>query len=238
MTFTNDEVFDISVIGGGPVGLFAAFYTGLRDMDVKIIDSLPKLGGQPGNLYPEKYIYDVAGFSKISGKELTEQLIKQMKVFQPTICIGETVQDVEKLRERLFKLTTDKSVHYAKSVLITSGIGAFQLRKLTIQQTSLEEENWVNLHYFVTKLNRFKDKHVCICGGGDSAVDLALMIEPIAKSVTVIHRREKFRAHEQSVQMLKQSSARILTPYQPVEFIGKDKQIHQLVVKEVQSDVV
>lgn len=236
MKHTVNKVFDVTIIGGGPVGLFAAFYGGLRDMKVEIIDSLPTLGGQPGNLYPEKFIYDVAGFPKISGKELTDQLVEQMNVFRPTVNAGETVEGVVKLEDGLFEITSNKCIRFAKSVLITGGVGAFQPRKLNIRQTNAEEKDWINLHYFVKQLDHFKDKQVCICGGGDSAVDWALMIEPIAKSVTIIHRRDKFRAHEHSVEKLKHSSIRILTPYNPIEINGRENRISELIVQKVKGD--
>ncbi len=226
----DKQIYDITVIGGGPTGLFTAFYGGLRSASVKIIESLPQLGGQLSALYPEKYIYDVAGFPKIRAQELVDNLIEQSKMFNPTICLEQSVQTLEKIDGNLIKLTTDKEIHYTKTVIITAGNGAFQPRKLKI--AGAEQYESTNLHYFVNDLSRFKDKKVVIFGGGDSAVDWALMLESIAKKVTIVHRRDKFRAHERSVEQLLNSSVEVITPFVPVELIGDGEKIEQVVLQE------
>lgn len=226
----DKQIYDITVIGGGPTGLFTAFYGGLRSASVKIIESLPQLGGQLSALYPEKYIYDVAGFPKIRAQELVDNLIEQSKIFNPTICLEQSVQTLEKIDGNLIKLTTDKEIHYTKTVIITAGNGAFQPRKLKI--AGAEQYESTNLHYFVNDLSRFKDKKVVIFGGGDSAVDWALMLESIAKKVTIVHRRDKFRAHERSVEQLLNSSVEVITPFVPVELIGDGEKIEQVVLQE------
>ena len=198
---SNDQkVFDVTIIGGGPVGLFTAFYAGMRKMSVNIIESLPQLGGQLSALYPEKYIYDIAGFPKISGQELIDNLIKQMHQFEPTITLEQDVQQVEKQEDGIFKLTTNRAIHFSKTIIITAGNGAFQPKKLNLE--TAEKFEGKNLHYFIKDLNQFAGKNVQIFGGGDSAVDWSLMLEPIAKKVTLVHRRDKFRAHEASVENL------------------------------------
>ncbi|WP_416333772.1 NAD(P)/FAD-dependent oxidoreductase [Bacillus smithii] len=227
-------MYDMTIIGGGPTGLFAAFYGGLRQASVKLIESLPQLGGQLATLYPEKYIYDVAGFPKIKARDLVEQLKEQLSLFKPTICLEQTVTDLQKLDDGTFRLTTDKEIHYTKSVIITAGIGAFQPRKLELEEAEQYEGN--HLHYFVNDLDTFKGKNVAICGGGDSAVDWALMLEPIAKKVTIIHRRDKFRAHEHSVEQLKASTVEIKTPFVPSKILGDGRTIHGLVLNEVRGD--
>lgn len=229
----DQKVYDITIIGGGPVGLFTAFYGGMRQASVKIIESLPQLGGQLSALYPEKYIYDVAGFPKIRAQELVENLKEQMSMFNPTICLEQEVQNVEKQEDGVFKLTTNKEIHYTKTIIITAGNGAFQPRKLQLPEA--EKYEGANLHYFVNDLNQFAGKRVVICGGGDSAVDWALMLEPIAEKVTVVHRRDKFRAHEHSVENLMKSKAEILTPFVPVKLIG-EQQIEQIVLQEGKGD--
>jgi len=229
----DQKIYDITIIGGGPVGLFTAFYGGMRQTSVKIIESLPQLGGQLSALYPEKYIYDVAGFPKIRAQELVDNLKEQMSMFNPTICLEQEVQNVEKIEDGTFKLTTNKEVHYTKTIIITAGNGAFQPRKLQLPEA--EKYEGTNLHYFVNDLNQFAGKRVVICGGGDSAVDWALMLEPIAEKVTVVHRRDKFRAHEHSVESLKKSKAEILTPFVPEKLIGEN-QIEQIVLQEVKGD--
>ncbi|QGQ47869.1 ferredoxin--NADP reductase 2 [Metabacillus sediminilitoris] len=229
----DTKIYDITIIGGGPVGLFTAFYGGMRQASVKIIESLPQLGGQLSALYPEKYIYDVAGFPKVRAQELVNNLKEQMEQFSPTIALEQAVEQVEKQADGVFKLTTNNEVHYTKTIIITAGNGAFQPRKLELEE-SVKYEN-KNLHYFVDDLNKFSGKRVALCGGGDSAVDWALMLEPIAESVSLIHRRDKFRAHEHSVELLKKSKVNLVTPFVPTELIGDDK-IEQLVLEEVKGD--
>ncbi|MDP5272577.1 NAD(P)/FAD-dependent oxidoreductase [Chengkuizengella sp. 2205SS18-9] len=229
----NNEIVDIAVIGGGPAGMFAAFYGGMRHASVKIIESMPQLGGQLSALYPEKFIYDVAGFPKVRAQELIDNLKEQMKHFPTEVCLEEKVLQVEKKEERLFEITTDQAVHMAKAIIITGGIGAFEPRRLDLPEASQFEKK--NLRYFIQDLNEFKDEKVLICGGGDSAVDWALMLEPIAKEVTIIHRRNKFRAHEHSVDNLMNSSVNVLTPKEISKLHGTDK-IEKVTIRDVKSD--
>ncbi|MGM7634103.1 NAD(P)/FAD-dependent oxidoreductase [Bacillus sp. Hm123] len=230
----DQQVFDITIIGGGPVGLFTAFYGGMRQASVKIIESLPQLGGQLSTLYPEKYIYDVAGFPKVRAQELVDRLVEQMEPFSPTICLEQAVQTLEKLADRTFKLTTNQDVHFTKTIIITAGNGAFQPRKLELPNATTYEKT--NLHYFITDLEQFKDRHIAICGGGDSAVDWALMLEPIAKRVSIVHRRDKFRAHEHSVEQLRASTVNMMTPYVPSSLIEENDRIGALKLTKVGTD--
>jgi ferredoxin/flavodoxin---NADP+ reductase len=229
----DQKVYDITIIGGGPTGLFAAFYGGMRQASVKIIESLPQLGGQLSALYPEKYIYDVAGFPKIRAQELIDNLKEQMAKFNPTVCLEQSVEKLEKLEDGTFKLTTNKEIHYSKTVIITAGNGAFQPRRLELENAMQYEGK--NLHYFIDDLNKFAGKKVLVCGGGDSAVDWALMLEPIAEKVTIVHRRDKFRAHEHSVENLMKSKVEVKTPFVPVELIGDENGIKQVVLEEVKA---
>ncbi|WP_124726681.1 NAD(P)/FAD-dependent oxidoreductase [Staphylospora marina] len=226
------DVTDIAIIGGGPAGLFAAFYAGMRQASVKVIESMPQLGGQLSALYPEKYIYDVAGFPKVTAQDLVNNLIEQASRFQPVWCLDEKVLQVKKLEERLFEIVTQKQTHYARSVIITAGCGAFEPRRLDVPGAERFESS--NLHYFVTDKQSFAGKDVLIAGGGDSAVDWALMLEPIAKSVTLIHRRDKFRAHEHSVRQLQESSVRIITPREIEELHG-DERIERVTIADKKS---
>ncbi|MGD6804373.1 NAD(P)/FAD-dependent oxidoreductase [Rossellomorea vietnamensis] len=230
----DQKVYDITIIGGGPTGLFTAFYGGMRKASVKIIESLPQLGGQLSTLYPEKYIYDVAGFPKVKAQDLVNNLKEQMAQFESTVCLEQAVENVEKQADGVFKLTTDKEVHYSKTIIITAGNGAFQPRRLDLEGASTYEGK--NLHYFIDDMQYFAGKKVVICGGGDSAVDWALMLEPIAEKVTLVHRRDKFRAHEHSVDELNKSSVEIKTPFVPTEVIGDDEKVNQLVLEEVRGD--
>ncbi|OLN21797.1 ferredoxin--NADP(+) reductase [Domibacillus antri] len=230
----NEKVFDITIIGGGPVGMFTAFYAGMRQATVKIIESLPQLGGQLSALYPEKYIYDIAGFPKVRAQELIDNLNEQMNLFKDntTLCLGQSVQHIEK-KDGIFTLKTEDETHYSKSIIITAGNGAFQARKLPIEVPEKLES--ANVHYFVNDLNRFAGKKVVVFGGGDSAVDWALMLEPIAEKVTLVHRRDKFRAHEHSVTLLEQSKVEIVTPYVPVRLEGENA-VEKVILEEAKGN--
>lgn len=211
---------DLLIIGGGPAGMFAAFYGGMRQASVTLIESMPQLGGQLAALYPEKYIYDVAGFPKITGQELVDNLSRQMELFQSDIRLEEKVVSVVKQDERHFVVTTDKAEYHSKAIIITAGVGAFEPRRLEVPDAQRFEK--ANLHYFVSDLNAYKGKKVLISGGGDSAVDWALMLEPIAEQVTLIHRRDKFRAHEHSVENLMASKVNVITPSEITELHGDE----------------
>lgn len=208
-----DELFDCTIIGGGPTGLFAAFYAGMREMSVKIIDSLGELGGQVAALYPEKYIYDVAGFPKVKGKELVAACVEQGLQFGPTVCLGEKVEKLERDAEGHYRLTTNKSTHRTKTLIIAAGVGAFAPRKLPkspdLDPDLLDDLEGDSIFYFVKDLDTFKDKNLLIVGGGDSAMDWAMGLEPLAKQITLIHRRDKWRAHEDSVRKVLASSVNV-----------------------------
>ncbi|NWN98018.1 MAG: NAD(P)/FAD-dependent oxidoreductase [Bacillus sp. (in: Bacteria)] len=235
----DTQVYDITIIGGGPTGLFTAFYGGMRKATVKIIESLPQLGGQLTALYPEKFIYDVAGFPKIRARELVDNLQEQIKLFEPTVCLDQSVEKLEKQEDGIFKLTTNQEIHYTKTVIITAGNGAFQPRKMELENARDYEGK--NLHYFINDMNYFQNKKVVIFGGGDSAVDWALMLEPIAEKVTIVHRRDKFRAHEHTVENMRNSNVEIKTPFVPVELIGDGENINQVkiqVVKQEETEII
>ncbi|WP_087972715.1 NAD(P)/FAD-dependent oxidoreductase [Oceanobacillus rekensis] len=230
----SEKVFDITIIGAGPAGLFTAFYGGMRQASVKIIESLPHTGGQLTALYPEKYIYDVAGFPNVRAQELVDKLEEQASMFDPEIVLGQAVDTLERLEDNSFKMTsTTGEVHYTKTIIITAGNGAFQPRRLNIGNSESFEGN--NLHYYVKDMNQFKDRNVVLLGGGDSAVDWALMLEKVAKNVKLIHRRDQFRAHEHSVEQLMNSSVEVLTPFAPSDIVTSDK-IDKIVFEEVKGE--
>jgi thioredoxin reductase len=207
------EIVDVAIIGAGPTGLFAAFYAGLRQMSVKILDSLEILGGQLTTLYPEKYIYDVAGFPKVLSKDLATGLIEQAMQYQPGVCLGEQVQRLDyDEATRIYSLVTPKTAHRARSIIVSAGVGAFQPKTLGLPNAHGFEGR--GLHYFVKDLTSFAGKKVLIVGGGDSAVDWANMLAPIAGQLTLIHRRDQFRAHEDSVTKMKCTSCNIKTFYE------------------------
>lgn len=214
-----NDVVDLAIIGAGPTGLFASFYAGLRQMSVKLIDSLEILGGQLTTLYPEKYIYDVAGFPKVLAKDLSNSLAEQGLQYHPAVCLGEQVQTLTQDGVKApWELTTNKGVHRAKTIVIAAGVGAFQPK--TLPQANAHEYEGKGLHYFVKDLQGFAGKRVLIVGGGDSAVDWANMLAPIAGQVTLIHRRDQFRAHEDSVEKMKRTPVRIKTFYELKSLAG------------------
>ncbi|WP_281289938.1 NAD(P)/FAD-dependent oxidoreductase [Pasteuria penetrans] len=225
---------DITIIGGGPTGLFTSFYAGMRDASTRLIESLPQLGGQLTALYPEKYIYDVAGLPKIRAKELVRSLIEQADRFQPEYCLEETVIGLEKPSESLYLLRTERNVYPTKTVIITAGCGAFTPQKIHLMEATRFEGK--NLYYSVLEPSVFTGKHVLIAGGGDSAVDWTLMLAPLAKQVTLVHRRNQFRAHERSVQELRSlPSVQILTPYEIKKLQG-ETEIEQVVLSCKEND--
>lgn len=232
---SNDPV-DLAIIGGGPVGLFGAFYAGLRRMSVKIIDSLETLGGQLVTLYPEKYIFDVAGFPKVLAKDLARDLIAQGLQYGAVPCVGEQTLRVLDDPEGGFILETNKHRHRARTVLIAGGMGSFQPKKLAL--TNEPQLVGKGLHYFVKELEVFRNKRVLVVGGGDSAVDWANMLHPIASKVTLIHRRDGFRAHEDSVLQMKQSPVDIKVFYElRAVNTNKDGQVSSAVIYDNRSNI-
>ncbi len=218
---TDNDIYDLTIIGGGPTGLYGAFYAGLREMKIKIVDSLGQLGGQLSALYPEKYIYDVGGFPRILAKDLVTQFADQALQYGPTVCLEEKVLRLEKDGSGIITLTTDKAVHHTKTVLIAAGVGAFMPRKMDVPRI----DDLVNkgIQYFVTDLNALAQKRVVIVGGGDSAFDWALALSDKAQSVLQIHRSDRFRAHEDTVTKVMSSSAEVRCFYELKEIHGEDR---------------
>jgi ferredoxin/flavodoxin---NADP+ reductase len=214
-------IFDLTIIGAGPSGLYAAYYAGFRGLKVKLIDSLEELGGQVTALYPEKFIFDVAGFPKVFGKDLVKNLIDQAKQFNPTICLGENVKSLKALPDKSYELQTQKDTHFSKAVLITTGVGAFNPKRIPV--SGIEKFEGKGLAYFVPDVSIYDQKRVVIVGGGDSAVDWALNLLPRAAQVTLVHRRDGFRAHEESVNQLKSSKVQLKLFYEVKEVHGTGK---------------
>jgi len=208
----SSDVVDLAIIGGGPVGLYAAFYAGLRRMTVKIIDSLESLGGQLVTLYPEKYIYDVAGFPKVLAKDLAKELVEQGMQYGAIACLGEQTLTVDDHPDGGFAIKTSHTTHRARTVVICGGMGSFSPKKLPLpNEPALAGRG---LHYFVKSLEEFRSQRVLLVGGGDSAVDWANMLHPIAARVMLIHRRDGFRAHEESVVKMRASPVDIKVFYE------------------------
>ncbi len=223
MTVSNTEVKDVTIIGGGPTGLFAAFYAGLRGVSCRIVDALPQLGGQLMALYPEKYIYDVGGLPKILAKDLVKNMIEQGTQFDPEVLLGVEVQSLER-RDDLIALGTPAGELLTRTVIITAGKGALNPRVLECPGwDDFYGNGGSGVHTHVRQPEDFRGRRVLLVGGGDSAVDWALGLEGVAREVTLIHRRDQFRAHKASVQEMRALAATgrisILTPYE-VESIG------------------
>jgi thioredoxin reductase len=207
----KNEMVDVLIVGGGPTGLFAAFYAGLRGSTSSIIDSLEQPGGAVAAMYPEKFIYDVGGFPAVLGKDLIANLVQQAAQFNPQMHFNQRCETLEKVEgEQLFKLTTDKGVHYGKTVIICAGVGAFAPKKLDLSNLG-EFETTGDVAYFVTRNDVYRGKRVLIVGGGDSAVDWALTLEPLVDKLTLIHRSDNFRAHAKSVEQMLASSVDVHT---------------------------
>lgn len=233
------ETTDITIIGAGPAGLFAAFYAGMRQLSVRIIDTLPKPGGQPYALYPNKYIYDIGGIPKISGKELAEQALEQLTPFNDNIqwSLNEQVTGFEKLddSEGHFTVYTDKKTYQTGAIIIATGGGVFSPRPLRV--SGLTASMTDQIHYYPKDYRVFENQEVAVLGGGNSALDEALAISHYAKHVTLIHRRNQFRGLEHSVETLKtQDNVDILTPYTPdTIFQNSDSQVLDLSLKSRQE---
>src|SRR5215469_12852460 len=193
---------DALIIGAGPCGLFAVFELGLLDMKTHLVDILDKPGGQCAELYPEKPIYDIPGIPYVTGHGLTEALMAQIKPFNPVFHLGEMVETIEKIGDPLFRVKTDAGMVFeAKIVVIAAGGGSFQPKRPPVP--GIEAYEGTSVFYAVRKMDHFRDKRLLIVGGGDSALDWTLNLQPVAKRVTLMHRRDQFRAAPDSVNKMK-----------------------------------
>ncbi|HSL71594.1 MAG TPA: NAD(P)/FAD-dependent oxidoreductase [Longimicrobiales bacterium] len=202
---TDAELKDITIIGGGPTGLFAAFYAGMRGVSARIIDSLPELGGQLTALYPEKYIYDVGGFSRILARDLARSLIEQGTQFGADVRLEEEVRELVRENGSLV-VTTDRGRYPTRAVLIAAGKGAFSARKL--ECPGYDELLGKGVAYHVKDVFQYEGKRVLVVGGGDSAVDWVLHLKDLTKRLVLIHRREGFRAHAHTMKLMHDAVAK------------------------------
>ena len=237
---TKAVLFDITFIGAGPTGLFGAFYAGLREMKVKVIDALPQPGGQLIALYPDKMVYDTPGLPAILSKELAACLTEQASQWKPEMALEERAVTLTRMPfpggeggQECWAIETDKGRHYSRTIVIAAGIGAFSPTKLKNESIALFEGKGVK--YWVKDVNNYAGKKVLIVGGGDSAVDWAIALEPIAERVTLIHRREGFRAHDTSVNELMESSVDTRVFYELREFQG-DERLERAVIFNNKTD--
>jgi len=199
-----NDVRDITIIGGGPTGLFAAFYAGMRGRSTRIVDSLPELGGQLTALYPEKDIFDVGGFPKILAKDLARNLVQQALQFEPEVILDEQVQRVS-WEGGHFAVRTGRDVYLSKAVVVAGGKGAFEPMRLEVPgyDTFLHR----GVEYAVKDPEGYRDKRVVIVGGGDSALDWVLILKDVAAATTLVHRRDGWRAHQATVTRVEESTA-------------------------------
>lgn len=261
---SDEGIKDITIIGAGPSGLFTAFQAGMYEASVRLIDSMPEPGGQLTALYPEKYIFDVPGFTKITAKDLAGNLFEQAGQFSPELRLNETAVDIIETRHTppgalhparevpglpgetsktmmsapgahhpagevpfspIFEVVTDKGRYLSRAVIIAAGLGAFRPRTLDIPGIQKFEGNGV--HYLIREKEAFRGKDVVIVGGGDSALDWVINLLDIARNITLIHRRETFRAQPRTLQQVAQNAERgrirILTPYEVMRVSGNQR---------------
>ena len=197
-TFTTD----VAIVGAGPVGLFAVFELGLLDMKAHLIDILPKPGGQCAELYPEKPIYDIPALPIVTGQELVDRLLEQIRPFGPEFHLGQMVEALERKPDGGFRLRTDAGTEIeAKVVVIAAGGGSFQPKKPPIP--GIDAYEGTSVFYAVRRMETFRDRSILIVGGGDSALDWTLNLQPMAKRLTLLHRRDAFRAAPDSVNKMR-----------------------------------
>jgi thioredoxin reductase (NADPH) len=214
---------DLLVVGAGPVGLYAAYYAGFRGLSTAVVDSLPEVGGQVTAMYPEKPIYDVAGFPEIRGRELVAGLAAQADRFAPSYLLGERAQTLRRDPDGVITVSTHTGTEIrCRAVLISGGIGTFTPRPLPVG------EDWLGrgLSYFVPSLDAHAGQDVVVVGGGDSACDWALSLEPIARTVTLVHRRAAFRAHPYSVGRLRSGNVEVITDAEVTGMHGDGRLAH------------
>lgn len=225
-----DVDVDVLVVGAGPAGLYGAYYAGFRGLSVAVVDGLPEAGGQITALYPEKLIFDIAGFPAVKGRDLVENLVNQAAPFAPRYLLGQQAVSYADEGTHVVIGTDAGTTIAARAVVVTGGIGTFTPRPLP------GGDAWEGkgLEYIVPSYAPYAGKRVVVVGGGDSAVDWALGLEGVAASVTLVHRRDEFRAHAHSVSLLKASSVEVVTPVSPVSVNG-GQVLESLTVRDVKT---
>ena len=217
----SDDLYDFTIIGAGPTGLFGAFYAGLRSLKTKVIEALPEPGGQLAVLYPEKMIYDVPGHPKVMARDLVKLLMEQNQRFDPLYVYNQAIETLERDEygdEPIWVMRSQSGEHRTRALLISAGIGAFAPNKLDRPGVAEFEGNGV--HYFVQDRRPFRHRRVLIVGGGDTAIDWCLNLRGWADEITLIHRREHFRSHESSLAELRTTEIPMLTHWEIAELSG------------------
>jgi len=216
---------DILIIGAGPTGLFAVFEAGLLQLKCHLIDALPQAGGQCSEIYPKKPIYDIPGFPEVLAGDLVDNLMEQIKPFQPGFTLGERAETIEKLDDGTFIVTTNKGTkHHAPVVAIAGGLGSFEPRKPLLENLEKYEDNGVA--YMIREPEIYRGKKVLIAGGGDSALDWSIFLADVAEEVTLVHRRNEFRGALDSVEKVQhlknEGKINLITPAEVIALKGKD----------------
>ncbi|WP_296316155.1 NAD(P)/FAD-dependent oxidoreductase [Winogradskyella sp. UBA3174] len=232
---------DILIIGAGPTGLFTVFEAGLLKLKCHLIDALPQPGGQCSELYPKKPIYDIPAYPEILAGDLTDKLIDQCKQFEPGFTLGERAETIEKQKDDSFIVTTNKGTkHQAKVVAIAGGLGSFEPRKPLLDNIISFEDNGVE--YIIKDPEFYRDKKVVIAGGGDSALDWSIFLADVASSITLVHRRNEFRGHLDSVDKVQElkdaGKINLITPAEITAIIGNGKVDGVEVTKKGESPLV
>lgn len=232
---------DVVIVGAGPCGLFQVFELGLLGLKAEVIDSIPRPGGQCSELYPDKPIYDIPAIPVCTGQELTDALLKQIEPFSPGMHLGEEVQVVQRQEDDTFLVETSKGTQFnAKAVVIAAGVGSFQPRQLRVP--NVEEYEDKTLHYRVRDPAQFAGKRLVILGGGDSALDWVLELADKAERITLVHRRDEYRAMPDSVARMKQlvADGRIdeLTSAKASELRGEGGRVSSIVIQPREGDAV
>ena len=231
--------FDVIIIGAGPVGLFAAFQAGMLGMKSAVVDTLDFIGGQCSALYPEKPIYDIPGYSKITAHQLIDNLKAQASTFHPSYFLSQRVELVKNTND-LFEIhTSDNNVLFAKAIVIAAGAGAFSPNRPPID--SIESYERTSVFYNVTRIDDFEKKNIVIAGGGDSAIDWAINLSKVANKIYLVHRRDKFRAAPALMDEIKTLASNgkieIIVPYQLSSIQGKNGQLERVIVESLNGDI-
>jgi len=215
---------DVLVIGAGPVGLFAVHQLGLIGLKTEVIDNLDKIGGQCIELYPDKPIYDIPAVPECTGESLTKNLLQQIKPFKTNFHLSERVQEIFKEKNNWKIVTSKNKIFFTPNIIIAGGVGSFEPRKFSVKEAEKFENNGV--YYSIKDKNYFKNKKICIFGGGDSALDWAIELSKFAQ-ITLVHRRNEFRGTKNSITTVKKLEAdgklKIKTPFQINSIEGQDK---------------
>ncbi len=232
-------VTDILIIGAGPTGLFAVFEAGLLQLKCHLIDALPQAGGQCSEIYPKKPIYDIPGFPEVLAGDLVDNLMEQIKSFEPGFTLGERAQTIKKQEDGSFIVTTNKGTeHQAPIVVIAGGLGSFEPKKPLLENLKKYEDN--GIAYIIKEPEVYRDTKVLIAGGGDSALDWSIFLAKVASEVTLVHRRKEFRGALDSVEKVQslknQGKIRLITPAEVTGLEGNEK-LEAVTVRKITTAV-